>query len=67
MYQLPNSTDITLAKTTWRKEVKMSTFLDNGNILIQLEYRYFIYDRNGNFIDEVDFDDVTMERNRRES
>lgn len=34
----------------------MSTFLDDGNILIKLFHRYMVFTIDGNFISEVTFE-----------
>ena len=39
----------------------MSTFLDNGDILVKCEERFLIYSNKGDFIDEVEFQDTGRE------
>jgi len=36
-----------------RKDVKMSTFLTKDRILIQIDYRYMVFDDAGQFIDQI--------------
>jgi len=38
----------------------MSTFLEDGNILIKIRARYMVYSQAGNFINEVKFDDTNL-------
>jgi hypothetical protein len=54
--------------------VDMSTFLNDGKILIKIRRRFMVFNINGEFIDEVEFDDDTLidqkpleERNDRPS
>jgi hypothetical protein len=42
----------------------MTTFLDDGNILLKVGYRYMIFKNNGEFRDEIDFSDVAEENVR---
>jgi hypothetical protein len=35
----------------------MSTFLDDGKILVKVRRRFMVFTGNGNFIDEVEFND----------
>ena len=37
------------------KKVKMATFIDSERILLQIEFRYMLFDKTGGFIDEIDF------------
>jgi len=36
----------------------MSTFLEDGKILLKVGYRYMLFHNNGDFIDEIDFSDI---------
>jgi hypothetical protein len=37
--------------------VDMSTFLEDGKILVKNRRRFMVFTSNGNFIDEVEFND----------
>lgn len=39
----------------------MSTFLDDGDILLQVGYRFMLFENNGEFKDEIEFSDVAEE------
>jgi hypothetical protein len=39
----------------------MSTFLQDGKILIKIRKRYMVFTSNGAFIDEAQFDDSILE------
>ena len=41
-----------------QRKVKMTTFLDNRTVLLQLDYRYMVFDDNGKFISNVTFSDI---------
>tara|TARA_B110000285_G_C15032107_1_gene567330 strand:+ start:768 stop:944 length:177 start_codon:yes stop_codon:yes gene_type:complete len=41
--------------------VDMSTFLEDGKILIKIRRRYMVFTCNGAFIDEAQFDDAIMD------
>ena len=38
----------------------MASFIDSDTILLQIEYRYLLFDEVGGFIDDIDFQDVEM-------
>ena len=39
----------------------MSTFLDDGDILLKVGYRYMLFHNDGEFVDEIEFSDVSEE------
>jgi hypothetical protein len=41
--------------------VDMSTFLEDGKILIKIRRRYMVFNCNGAFIDEAQFDDAILD------
>ena len=45
----------------------MSTFLEDGRVLLQIDYRYLVCDQNGNFVNEVQFDNIIQERATKET
>jgi hypothetical protein len=45
----------------------MSTFLEDGNILIKIRARYMVYTQDGNFINEVKFDDTNLGKINRKN
>jgi len=45
----------------------MSTFLDDTNILLQLENRYMIFNSDGVFIGNIDFDFIRVQNNFKRS
>ena len=61
VYQKPDSTKRTLIQDHFRK-VEMSTFLDENRLMIQIDYRYMIFNTTGVFIGEVTFDDINLKR-----
>jgi len=60
---MPDSTNTTLVNDT-RRKVKLATFLDRERILVQLDYRYLIFDAQGVYIDDVDFDNVLQYKSK---
>ena len=54
IYQLPSSKSETLLCDSL-KRVNMTTFLENGQILMKVDNRFMIFDKDGEFIDEVEF------------
>lgn len=40
----------------------MSTFLEDGKILIKIGQRFILFNENGAFIDEIEFEDLREER-----
>jgi hypothetical protein len=45
----------------YENKVTMSTFLDDGDILLQVGYRFMLFENNGEFKDEIEFSDVAEE------
>ena len=41
--------------TDFEKKVDFSTFLNDGNILLKIGFRFLIFNEFGEFIDETDF------------
>lgn len=61
-YKLPDSkTQILLSDKN--KSVKLSTFLDNGSVLVQIAHRFFIFNEFGIFLDEIEFEEMRNENN----
>ena len=60
IYQLPDSNNVPLLAFNEDNEtkVKLTTFLDQNRILLQLECRYMIFNQEGTFIGDIDFGDV---------
>lgn len=56
-YQKPDSSKYPLLNDL-QETVDLSTFLSDGRILLKSGYRFYIFDKDGNFIDEIDFTDV---------
>ena len=56
LFQKPDSTEKLLINDflNW---ADMSTFLENGNILVKVRNRFMIFTENGAFIDEVEIND----------
>ena len=46
--------------------VNLSTFLNNGQILLQIEHRFMIYGKDGVFIDQIEFKEMREEREQLE-
>ena len=44
----------------------MSTFLENGSILLKCRRRFMVFDYEGNFICEASFNNGPMEENNSE-
>ena len=44
------------------KHTKISTFLDNEKILLQIGSRYMLFNQNGSYIDDANFDDIETAR-----
>jgi hypothetical protein len=42
----------------------MTTFLDDGNILLKVGYRFMLFENNGEFKDEIDFSDIAKENEK---
>ena len=57
--QRPDATSKTMIND-FQNTVDMSTFLSNGKIMIKILNRFMVFTQNGNFIDEVQFDDSAM-------
>ena len=58
IYQLPDSTQTNLIGD-YQQKVDMSTFLDNGKILLKVGNRFLLFENDGEFVDEVEFDDIS--------
>jgi hypothetical protein len=59
-YAVPHSkTGILLSDRN--KKVSLSTFLDNGKILVQIAHRFFIFAKDGTFLDEIEFEEMRKE------
>lgn len=43
------------------QKVDFSTFLDDGQVLLKIGSRFLIFNETGEFIDEIDFKDITQE------
>ena len=43
-------------------KVELSTFLVDGRILIKIAQRFMLFDPEGTFIDEIEFEDLREER-----
>jgi len=54
--QKPDSTAKTLLND-YLNWVDMSSFLDDGKILVKIRRRFMVFTGNGDFIDEVEFND----------
>jgi len=44
------------------QKVDMSTFLEDGKILVKIGQRFLLFDENGAFVDEIEFEDLREER-----
>jgi hypothetical protein len=44
-----------------QEKVKISTFTEYGDIFLQIESRFMIFNKNGDFIDDLEFNDVEKE------
>lgn len=55
----PDSTEKTLIND-FQNYVDMSTFLEDGKILVKIRRRLMVFSGNGNFIDEVEFNDDAL-------
>lgn len=40
---------------------ELSTFLENGDILLKVKHRFMIFNKNGDFIDQVTFSDIVQQ------
>jgi hypothetical protein len=56
----PDSTSQTVIND-FQNFCDMSTFLENGYILIKCRRRYMVFDSCGRFIDEIEFDNSILE------
>lgn len=54
IYQLPDSTSVSLINDH-NDKIKFSTFRDDGTILMHVGHRFFLFDKDGIFMDEVEF------------
>lgn len=39
----------------------MTTFLDDGNILLKCGYRFMLFENTGEFKDQIEFSDIVAE------
>jgi hypothetical protein len=62
LFQKPDKTEKPLIND-YLNWVDMSTFLDNGKIMIKIRRRFMIFTHDGAFIDEVDFNDDLLKAN----
>ena len=60
MFQRPNKVQKSLVND-FQNYVDMSTFLENGNILLKCRRRYMVFPGDGNFVDEVYFNNDRLE------
>ena len=60
IFQLPDKTQKTLIND-FQNFVDMSTFLQNGNILVKIRRRFMLFTADGGFIEEISFDDSALE------
>jgi hypothetical protein len=61
IYSLPNSTTNVLINDIYNK-VELSTFLADGRILVKIAQRFLLFDPEGTFTDEIEFEDLREER-----
>jgi hypothetical protein len=54
LYQIPDSTSISLINDHDNK-IEFTTFLDDGKILMKIGHRYALFDSDGIFMDEIEF------------
>jgi len=54
LYQIPDSTAISLINNH-DKKVDFTTFMEDGNILMKLGERFSMFNRDGIFMDEIEF------------
>ena len=60
MFQRPNKVQKSLVND-FQNYVDMSTFLENGGILVNCRRRYMVFAGDGNFVDEVYFNNDRLE------
>ena len=63
IYSLPDNKTSVLINDIDNK-VDMSTFLHDGKIMVKIAQRYMLFDKNGEFIDQIDFEDLRAEREK---
>ena len=56
-FQKPDSQEISMI-SDFGKNTDLATFLDSGEILMKIKNRFMIFDKYGEFIDEVEFKDL---------
>jgi hypothetical protein len=54
LYQLPDSTSISLINDHDNK-INFTSFMDDGKILMNVGHRFSLFDRDGIFMDEIEF------------
>jgi hypothetical protein len=64
IYQLPDSLTTKLIGD-YENKVDMSTFLNDGDILLKVDYRFMRFGNDGQFKDEIEFSDVAKENTVR--
>jgi len=61
IYQQPDCQCTSLV-ADYEKQVDLTTFLDSGEILLKIKFRFMIFDKTGDFIDEIEFKDIKEEQ-----
>jgi hypothetical protein len=54
LYQIPDSTSVSLINDHEHK-INFTTFMDDGKILMNVGHRFSLFDRDGIFMDEIEF------------
>lgn len=54
MYQLPESSNVSLINDQ-QEMTNFSTYLDDGKIFLNVGHRYVLFDKDGIFMDPVEF------------
>lgn len=62
IYQIPDSTSISLINDH-EDMINFTTFMDNGNILMSVGHRFALFDSDGYFMDEIEFNHKEEEAN----
>ena len=55
LYQIPDSTSISLINNHDNK-INFTSFMEDGNILMNVGHRFSMFDRDGIFMDEIEFE-----------
>jgi hypothetical protein len=61
IFQTPDS-QVTSLCCDMQKKVDLTTFLNSGEILMKINCRYMVFDKFGEFIDEVEFEELKKEQ-----